>query len=208
MSRYLGPVCKLCRREGEKLFLKGQRCNSPKCSFERRGYPPGQHGQKLPKVKDYGRQLREKQKAKRTYGLLEKQFKNYYAEAERQTGVSGDNLIVRLERRLDNVAYRLGFANSRAQARQLVRHNHFLVNGKRVNIPSYLVKVGDVIQTQEKSRELAIVQEALERSQHRGAPDWLELNTDKQEGVVRALPNGEQVAANIQTQLIVELYSK
>jgi len=208
MSRYLGPVCKLCRREGEKLFLKGQRCNSPKCSFERRGYPPGQHGQKLPKVKDYGRQLREKQKAKRIYGLLEKQFKNYYAEAERQTGVSGDNLIVRLERRLDNVAYRLGFANSRAQARQLVRHNHFLVNGKRVNIPSYLVKVGDVIQTQEKSRELAIVQEALERSQHRGAPDWLELNTDKQEGVVRALPNGEQVAANIQTQLIVELYSK
>lgn len=208
MSRYLGPVCKLCRREGEKLFLKGQRCNSPKCSFERRGYPPGQHGQKLPKVKDYGRQLREKQKAKRIYGLLEKQFKNYYAEAERQTGVSGDNLIVRLERRLDNVAYRLGFANSRAQARQLVRHNHFLVNGKRVNIPSYLVKVGDVIQTQEKSRELAIVQEALERSQHRGAPDWLELNTDKQEGVVRALPNVEQVAANVQTQLIVELYSK
>ncbi|MBI1926308.1 30S ribosomal protein S4, partial [Candidatus Poribacteria bacterium] len=185
-----------------------QRCNSPKCSFERRGYPPGQHGQKLPKVKDYGRQLREKQKAKRIYGLLEKQFKNYYAEAERQTGVSGDNLIVRLERRLDNVAYRLGFANSRAQARQLVRHNHFLVNGKRVNIPSYLVKVGDVIQTQEKSRELAIVQEALERSQHRGAPDWLELNTDKQEGVVRALPNVEQVAANVQTQLIVELYSK
>jgi len=208
MSRYLGPVCKLCRREGEKLFLKGQRCNSPKCSFERRGYPPGQHGQKLPKVKDYGRQLREKQKAKRIYGLLEKQFKNYYAEAERQTGVSGDNLIVRLERRLDNVAYRLGFANSRAQARQLVRHNHFLVNGKRVNIPSYLVKVGDVIHTQEKSPELAMVQEALERSQHRGAPDWLELNTDKQEGVVRALPNGEQVAANVQTQLIVELYSK
>ena len=208
MSRYLGPVCKLCRREGEKLFLKGQRCNSPKCSFERRGYPPGQHGQKLPKVKDYGRQLREKQKAKRIYGLLEKQFKNYYVEAEHQTGVSGDNLMVRLERRLDNVAYRLGFANSRAQARQLVRHNHFLVNGKRVNIPSYLVKVGDVIQTQEKSRELAIVQEALERSQHRGAPDWLELNTDKQEGVVRALPNGEQVAANVQTQLIVELYSK
>jgi small subunit ribosomal protein S4 len=208
MSRYLGPVCKLCRREGEKLFLKGQRCNSPKCSFERRGYPPGQHGQKLPKVKDYGRQLREKQKAKRIYGLLEKQFKNYYVEAAHQTGVSGDNLMVRLERRLDNVAYRLGFANSRAQARQLVRHNHFLVNGKRVNIPSYLVKVGDVIQTQEKSRELAIVQEALERSQHRGAPDWLELNTDKQEGVVRALPNGEQVAANVQTQLIVELYSK
>lgn len=208
MSRYLGPVCKLCRREGEKLFLKGQRCNSPKCSFERRGYPPGQHGQRQPKVKDYGRQLREKQKAKRIYGLLEKQFKNYYAEAEHQTGVSGDNLLVRLERRLDNVAYRLGFANSRAQARQLVRHNHFLVNGKRVNIPSYLVKVGDVIQTQEKSRELAIVQEALERSQHRGAPDWLELNMDKQEGVVRALPNVEQVAANIQTQLIVELYSK
>ena len=208
MSKYLGPVCKLCRREGEKLFLKGQRCNSPKCSFERRGYPPGQHGQKLPKVKDYGRQLREKQKAKRIYGILERQFKTYYSKAERQAGVSGDHLILLLERRLDNVVYRLGFANSRAQARQLIQHNHFLVNGKRVNIPSYLVKVGDVIQTQEKSRELAMVQEALERSQHRGAPDWLELNTDKQEGVVRALPNGEQVAANVQTQLIVELYSK
>ena len=208
MSKYLGPVCKLCRREGEKLFLKGQRCNSPKCSFERRGYPPGQHGQKLPKIKDYGRQLREKQKAKRIYSILEKQFKNYYAKAERQTGASGDNLLLLLERRLDNVVYRLGFANSRAQARQLIQHNHFLVNGKRVNIPSYLVKVGDVIQTQEKSRELGILQEALERSQHRGAPDWLDFNADRQEGVVRAFPNVEQVAANIQTQLIVELYSK
>ena len=208
MSKYLESVCKLCRREGEKLFSKGQRCNSAKCSFERRSYAPGQHGQKQPKVKDYGKQLREKQKVKRIYSILEKPFKNYYAKAEHQTGVSGTNLMVLLERRLDNVVYRFGFAHSRTQARQLVRHNHFLVNGKRVNIPSYLVKVGDVIQTQENSRELAIVQEALERSQHRGTPDWLELNADKQEGVVRAFPSGEQVAANIQTQLIVELYSK
>lgn len=208
MSKYLESVCKLCRREGEKLFLKGQRCDSPKCSFERRGYPPGQQGQRFPKVKDYGRQLRAKQKAKRTYSIFEKPFRNYYTKASRQKGVVGNNLLILLECRLDNVVYRLGFANSRRQARQLVSHNHFLVNGKRTNIPSYLMQLGDVIQTQEKSRSVAVIQEALERAQHKGTPDWLELNVDRQEGVVRALPNVEHLAANIQTQLIVELYSK
>jgi small subunit ribosomal protein S4 len=208
MSKYLGSVCKLCRREGEKLFLKGLRCNSPKCSFERRGYPPGEHGQRSTKLQDYGRQLRAKQKAKRTYGVLEKQFKRYYLKAVRQKGVVGENLIILLERRLDNIVYRLGFASSRAQARQLVKHNHFIVNGKRVNIPSYLVPIGAVIQVREKSRNLTAIQESLEIAQHRGTPEWLELDGDKQEGVFRAFPQAEQVAANIQTQLIVELYSK
>ncbi len=208
MSKYLGSVCKLCRREGEKLFLKGQRCDSPKCSFERRSYPPGQHGQKLPKVKDYGCQLRAKQKSKRIYSVFEKPFKNYYTMAARQKGVVRENLLILLERRLDNAVYRLGFANSRRQARQLVTHNHFLVNGKRVNIPSFLIKIGDVIQTREKSRNAAVIQEALERSQHRGTPEWLELNTDKQEGVVRAFPNVERLATDLETQLIVELYSR
>jgi small subunit ribosomal protein S4 len=198
----------MCRREGEKLFLKGQRCDSPKCSFERRSYPPGQHGQKLPKVKDYGRQLRAKQKTKRIYSVLERPFKNYYAKAVRQKGVVRESLLVLLERRLDNAVYRLGFASSRRQARQLVTHNHFLVNGERVNIPSYLVEIGDVIQTREKSRSVTVVQEALERSEHKGTPDWLELDTDKQEGVVRAFPDVEHAATNLQTQLIVELYSK
>ena len=162
MSRYLDSVCKLCRREGEKLFLKGSRCHSPKCSIERRAYPPGEHGQKSSKVKEYGRQLREKQKAKRIYGVLEKQFRRYYLKAARQKGIVGQNLVVLLERRLDNLVYRLGFASSRSQARQLVKHNHFLVNGKRANIPSYSVPVGGVIQVRETSRNLAIIGEALE----------------------------------------------
>ena len=208
MSKYLDSVCKQCRREGEKLFLKGQRCDSPKCSFERRAYPPGQHGQKLQKAKDYGRQLREKQKTKRIYGVYEKPFRNYYAKAERQPGVTGDNLLRILESRLDNVVFRLGLANSRRQARQLLSHNHFLVNRKRVNIPSYLVQVGDVIQTREKSRNSAVIQEALDRSEHRGAPEWLDLDSDKQEGTVRAFPDVEPLLSNIQTQLIIELYSK
>ena len=208
MSRYLDSVCKLCRREGEKLFLKGPRCHSQKCSFERRAYPPGEHGRKSSKVKEYGRQLREKQKAKRVYGVLEKQFKRYYVKAARQKGIVGQNLVVLLERRLDNLVYRLGFASSRSQARQLVKHNHFLVNGKRANIPSYLVPVGGVIQVREKSRNIAIISEALELAQHKETPDWLALDVDKQEGVLRAFPQAEQVAANLQTQLIVELYSK
>jgi len=211
MSRYLGSVCKLCRREGEKLFLKGRRCNGPKCSFERRSYPPGDHGQKPPnRVRrgDFRRQLRAKQKAKRTYGIFEKQFRNYYFKAARQTGIAGENLISLLERRLDNVVYRLGFATSRNQARQLVKHNHFTVNGKRVNIPSYTVQIGDVITPRERSRNLAIIQEALAYTQQRGAPEWLDIDPDKVEGRVQGAPVVEQIATDLETQLIIELYSR
>ncbi len=210
MSRYLDSVCKLCRREGEKLFLKGRRCLGPKCSFERRSYPPGDHGQKPPTRArgDFRRQLRTKQKAKRIYGIFEKQFRNYYFKAARQTGITGENLIALLERRLDNVVYRLGFATSRKQARQLVKHNHFTVNGKRVNIPSYLVGVGDVITPREKSRENITIQEALEFSKQRGAPEWLEIDSDKPEGRVQGTPIVEHIAAELNTQLIIELYSK
>ena len=210
MSRYLGSVCKLCRREGEKLFLKGRRCLGSKCSFERRSYPPGDHGQKSPtRVRsEFRRQLRTKQKAKRTYGVYEKQFRNYYFKAARQTGITGENLIALLERRLDNVVYRLGFATSRKQARQLVKHNHFTVNGKRVNIPSYLVDAGDVITPREKSRENITIQEALEFSKQRGASEWLEIDSDRPEGRVQGVPVVEQIAVELDTQLIIELYSK
>ncbi len=210
MSRYLGSVCKLCRREGEKLFLKGRRCLGAKCSFERRSYPPGDHGQKPPTRArgEYRRQLRTKQKAKRIYGIFEKQFRNYYFKAARQTGITGENLISLLERRLDNVVYRLGFATSRKQARQLVKHNHFTINGKRVNIPSYLVDVGDIITPREKSRQNATIQEALEFSQQRGAPEWLEIDSDKPEGRVQRTPIVEHIAAELDTQLIIELYSR
>ncbi len=210
MSRYLDSVCKLCRREGEKLFLKGHRCNGPKCAFERRSYPPGEHGQKPPsRVRgDFRRQLRAKQKAKRTYGIFEKQFRNYYFKAARQTGITGENLISLLERRLDNVVYRLGFATSRKQARQLVKHNHFTVNGKRVNIPSYIVQVGDVIAPRERSRNLATIQEALDYAKQRGAPEWLDIDTDKAQGRVQGAPIVEQIAMELETQLIIELYSR
>ena len=209
MSRYLGPVCKLCRREGEKLFLKGRRCNTPKCSFERRGYPPGEHGQRPIRGKDaYRQQLRAKQKAKRIYGTLEKQFHNYYNKAEHQKGITGETLIILLERRLDNVVYRFGFASSRRQARQLVKHNHFLVNGELVNIPSYLVAVGDEIQVREKSLQAGVLQDAIEYAQQTGIPEWLELDADKRTGIIRGDPDVEQAAANVQTQLIIELYSK
>lgn len=209
MSRYLGPVCKLCRREGEKLFLKGRRCNTPKCSFERRGYPPGEHGQRPIRGKDaYRLQLRAKQKAKRIYGTLEKQFHNYYNKAEHQKGITGETLIVLLERRLDNVVFRFGFASSRRQARQLVKHNHFLVNGELVNIPSYLVTVGDKIQVREKSLKAGVLQEAIEYVQQTGTPEWLELDADKRTGIIQGYPDATQVAANVQTQLIIELYSK
>lgn len=210
MSRYLDSVCKLCRREGEKLFLKGRRCIGPKCSFERRSYPPGDHGQKPPTRArgEFRRQLRTKQKAKRIYGIFEKQFRNYYFKAARQTGITGENLIAFLERRLDNVVYRLGFATSRKQARQLVKHNHFTVNGKRVNIPSYLVEVGDVITPRERSRENVTIQEALEFSKQRGAPEWLEIDAEKTEGRVQGPPIVEHIAAELDTQLIIELYSR
>lgn len=208
MARYTGAVCRLCRRENAKLYLKGDRCYSDKCAYERRSYVPGQHGQSRKKFSDYGIQLREKQKVKRMYGLMEKQFKNYFKKAERQRGITGSNLIILLERRLDSVAYRLGFANSLAQARQLVRHNHFKVNGRKVNIPSYLVKVGEIIEVKEKSRQTPQILESLETLPRRGVPAWLELDKENFRGAVKAYPTREDVTMPIKEQFIVELYSK
>jgi small subunit ribosomal protein S4 len=207
MARYTGPVCKLCRREGQKLFLKGERCYF-KCAFEHRNYPPGEHGQVREKQKDYGIRLREKQKIRRIYGILERQFKRYFNLAERQKGVTGENLLRILESRFDNVVYRSGFASSRAEARQLVLHNHFTVNGQKVNIPSYLTTSGDVIQVREKSRNLDRVGMAMEAAEQRGIPEWLELDRDKMQSTVRTLPARDQVLESIQEQLVVELYSK
>ncbi len=178
MGRYVGSVCRLCRRENLKMFLKGDRCYSDKCAFDRRGYAPGQHGQRRRKFSDYGIQLREKQKVKRMYGLLEGQFHGLFQKAERSRGITGTNLLIFLERRLDNVVYRLGFANSRIQGRQLVRHNHFMVNGKKMNIPSYLVKIGDVIKAREKSRKVAVISDAMDAVVRRGIPAWLELSKE------------------------------
>lgn len=208
MARYIGSVCRLCRREGLKLFLKGERCYSDKCAVERRSYPPGQHGQGRTKVSEYGTQLREKQKVKRLYGLLEKQFRGTFAEADRQKGITGENLLRLLERRLDNMVYRMGFASSRNEARQLILHNHFLVNGKKVNIPSYVLKPGDVLQVRESSRSLIRIQESLEAVQRRGVPSWLELDKNNFKCVVKTLPVREELTLPIREQLIVELYSK
>ncbi|MBI5968967.1 MAG: 30S ribosomal protein S4 [Deltaproteobacteria bacterium] len=208
MARYIESACRLCRRENLKLFLKGERCYSDKCAFERRSYPPGQHGQGRAKFSSYGLQLREKQRVKRMYGVLERQFRNFFEKAERQRGITGTNLLLLLERRLDNMVYRLGFANSRSEARQLVRHNHFMVNGKKVNIPSYLVNVGDVIELKEKSRKNAKIGESLEAVARRGVPSWLELEKDNYRGRVLALPAREDLTMPIKEQLIVELYSK
>ena len=208
MARYRGAVCRLCRREGAKLFLKGERCFTDKCALERRPYPPGQHGQMRTKKTEYGLLLREKQKLKRIYGVLEKQFRRYFAEAERRKGVTGETLLVLLERRLDNVVYRMGFANSRNQARQLVRHGHVMVNGRKVDIPSYQVKVGDVIKIREKSREIPLIKEALEGRARRGVPSWLEVDAERLEGKIKAMPTREEIAIPVQEQLIVEFYSK
>ncbi|RMI17174.1 MAG: 30S ribosomal protein S4 [Calditrichaeota bacterium] len=209
MARYTGPVCKLCRREGEKLFLKGSKCLTAKCPFEKRSYPPGQHGTgRRPKMSEYGIQLREKQKVKRIYGVLERQFHNYYERATRQKGVTGENLLRLLERRLDNVVYRLGFAPSRKAARQLVLHRHFLVNGRKVSIPSYLVKPGDVISVREKSRKLQVIHEALRRTKDDALPSWLRVDKAKIEGEMLELPSREEIPIEVQENLIVELYSK
>lgn len=208
MARYLGPSCRLCRREGLQLYLKGDRCYTDKCAIERRHYPPGQHGQRRGKLSDYGMQLREKQKVKRIYGVLEKQFRGYFEKAERQKGVTGTNLLVLLERRLDNVVYRLGFANSRAQARLMVRHGLVTVNGGKVSIPSYLVKKGDVIQVAEKSRKKPLILDALEAVARRGLPAWMDLTKEEALGRVIMLPTREDIAMPIQEHLIVELYSK
>ena len=208
MARYLEASCRLCRREGMQLYLKGDRCYTDKCAIERRHYPPGQHGQRRSKLSDYGTQLREKQKVKRIYGVLEKQFRGYFEKAERQKGVTGTNLLVLLERRLDNIVYRLGFANSRAQARQLVRHNLIKVNGAKVNLPSFLVKTGDVVQATEKGRKLPLVLDAMEAVARRGTPAWLEFNKEEAQGRVIMFPERAEITMPIQEHLIVELYSK
>jgi small subunit ribosomal protein S4 len=191
-----------------ELFLKGDRCYTDKCAIKRRNYPPGQHGQGRSKTSAYGVQLREKQKVRRIYGLLEKQFRSYFAEADRLKGVTGENLLALLERRLDNVAYRLGFASSRSESRQLVRHGHFTLNGKRVDIPSIQTKVGDIIELREKSRKITSINDALEAVVRRGIPQWLELDRDAFRGNLKALPLREDITTPIQEQLVVELYSK
>lgn len=208
MARNTDAVCRMCRRENQKLFLKGDRCFTEKCSFERRGYPPGQHGQGRIKFSEYGLQLREKQKMKRIYGLLEGQFRSVFEKASRMKGITGSNLVVLLERRLDNVAYRAGFANSRAEARQLVRHGHVLVNGKRVNIPSYVIGKGDSIEIAEKSRAMTRIVAALESVKRREIPQWIELDAATQKSRVRDLPSRDDVTAPMEERLVVELYSK
>lgn len=209
MARDTGPVCRICRREGLKLYLKGERCFTDKCAVDRRNYPPGQHGHFRSKPSDYGLRLREKQKVKKIYGVLEKQFKRYFEQADRMKGVTGYNLLLLLERRLDNIVYRMGFATSRRQARQLVRHNHFLVNGKKVNIPSYQVKIGDVIEVKEKSKKLEVIRKAIETVEARGGiPRWLEVDKEKLRGVVADFPKREELTMPIQEQLIVEFYSR
>ena len=209
MARYVEATCRLCRRENIKLFLKGDRCYTDRCAFERRSYAPGQHGQRRGgKISDYGIQLREKQKVKRIYGVLERQFRTYYSRADRQKGITGTNLLILLERRLDNMVYRMGFSSSRDQARQLVRHNHFTVNGSKVNIPSYQVKVADVIEVREKSRKIPVILEAMETVVRREIPPWLEVDGDNLRGVVKAFPNREELTMPVNEQLIVELYSK
>lgn len=208
MARFNGSVCRLCRRENQKLFLKGDRCYTEKCGFERRGYPPGQHGQGRIKFSEYGLQLREKQKIKRIYGLLEKQFRSVFEKAERAKGITGSNLLSMLERRLDNVAYRSGFANSRSEARQLVRHGHFVVNGHRVDVPSFMVAKGDVVEIREKSKGVARIGGALDAVKRREIPQWLELDATAFKARIRDLPARDDVTAPMEERLVVELYSK
>jgi small subunit ribosomal protein S4 len=209
MARYIGPVCRLCRREDVQLFLKGDRCFSQKCAYERRPYPAGQHGQgRKRRPSDYGQQLREKQKVKRMYGILERQFRGYYYRAARMKGVTGENLLSLLERRLDNVALRMGFGASHAETRQLARHGHFLVNGKRVDIPSYLVRTNDVVEVRESSRKVQKIVDAMAKVDRSPRPNWIELDKDNFKGKITALPARADIAQDIDEQLIVELYSK
>ena len=208
MARYIGPVCRLCRREGTKLFLKGDRCFTDKCAVDRRPYPPGQHGQRRTKFTEYGIRLREKQKVSRIYGVLEKQFRRYFGEADRTKGVTGENLLSLLERRLDSACYRSGFAATRAEARHLVRHKHVSVNGRTVNIPSYRLRAGDRIEVREGSRKMTRISSALDQAERRGVPAWLELNREAFAFVVKGMPNREEITLPIQEQLIVEFYSR
>ena len=208
MARYTDAVCRLCRREGTKLFLKGDRCFSAKCGIERRAYPPGQHGQGRTRFSDYGVQLREKQKVKRMYGLLEKQFAQTMKRASRMKGVAGENLLVLLERRLDNVVFRMGFATSRAEARQLLRHGHFLVDGRKAQTPSIQLRPGAKVEVRERSRKIARIAGALDALEGRSVPQWLEIDKDAFAGTVKSLPTREDITLPIQEQLIVELYSR
>lgn len=208
MGRYIGSVCRLCRREGTKLFLKGTRCYTEKCAVDRRAYPPGQHGQGRPRISEYNTQLREKQKLRRMYGLLERQFSGYFHKAARKKGVTTDYLLQFLEGRLDNVVYRICFSSSRKEARQLVDHGHILVNGRKVNIPSCQVKEGDTIEVKEKSRGIVPIQKALEGLDTRGLPSWLELNKSTMQGRVRAIPATDEIELPVNVQMVVELYSR
>jgi small subunit ribosomal protein S4 len=208
VARNLGPVCRLCRREGLKLFLKGERCFSDKCAIERRNYPPGAHGQSRTRFSEFAIRLREKQKVKRIYGMLEKQFSHYFEEAERLPGITGENLLVLIERRLDNAVYKLGFASSLAQSRQLVRHGHYQVNGKTVTIPSYQLEVGDVVSITEKSRTKKVIVEAIEMAQRRGTPPWMALEREQFRGTFKALPARGDLTMPISEKLIVEHYSR
>lgn len=208
MARSLEPKCRLCRREGEKLYLKAEKCFTDKCAIERRNYAPGQHGQKQGRASDYANQLRAKQKIRRIYGVLESQFRRTYAEASRRKGVTGETLLQLLESRLDNVAYRMGFGGSRAEARQIVRHNGVLVNGRRVNIPSYLVKPGDVIEVADKAKSQLRIKAAVEAAESRGFPEWIEVDTKALKGTFKALPQRSELPATINEHLVIELYSK
>ncbi|HCZ06875.1 MAG TPA: 30S ribosomal protein S4 [Thermotogae bacterium] len=208
MARYTGPVCRLCRREGIKLYLKGERCYTEKCALEKRPYPPGQHGRRRTKLTQYAMQLRAKQAMKRMYGILERQFKKYFAEAQRKKGVTGDYLVQIVESRLDNVVFRLGFATSRRQARQLVNHGHFLVNGKKVDIPSYRVRPGDVIEVRPKSRDIEPIKHAVELARERTPYSWLEVDYDELRGTFLRYPERDEIDLPVDVQAIVELYSK
>jgi len=208
LARYTGPKCRICRREGGKLFLKGDRCYTDKCAFERRAYAPGDHGKARKKPSDYALQLREKQKVRKMYGILEGQFRRYFGEAERRKGVTGTNLLTLLETRIDNVAYKLGFANSRNQARQMVRHGIFTLNGRRVNVPSIQLKPGDVIEVRDRTKKNLVIHESLEVVARRGVPAWLEIEAPALKGTVKAFPTREDITFPMTEQLIVELYSK
>jgi small subunit ribosomal protein S4 len=208
MAKYIGPKCRLCRREGEKLFLKGEKCFTAKCAIENRAFPPGQHGQRRSRLSDYARQLREKQKLRRIYGILEKQFRSYYEEADRRKGSTGENLLQLLETRLDTVVFRMGFAVSRTEARQMVRHNAITVNGHSVNTPSFHIKPNDLVGVAEKAKAQLRIQAAMEMAQQRGFADWLEVDAKKLQGVFKSTPERSELPAEINEQLVVELYSK
>jgi small subunit ribosomal protein S4 len=208
MARYIGALCRICRREGEKLFLKGDRCYTEKCAVERRKYPPGQHGQGFRKLSDYGVQLREKQKVRKIYGLLERQFRRYFYEAERKKGITGEMLLKLIESRLDTVVFRMGFAPNRRRARQLIRHGHIFVNGKEVNLPSCEIEGGNVVEVKEASRNMPEIVDSLSKSEHRGIPGWVEVDSSNFRGKVLHIPSRDEIQLPVQEQLIVELYSK